>query len=326
MQVFTLGVVNAITALLAICELGNRSPGMQEHGIPASGDQGTIQGILDRDFPTWKDWIEKQAKKNLDKDKITRATQDASTAIVPLVKAPISQVRRVRRAGSLNISVTNDMTRFMVVVVVTTTRTTTMIMMMIMVMMIMMVMLMVTVMIMMIMIMMIMFMVMLVVLMTLLLLLPYLLSLYRCLRSCRPQGIQAAVKQNIQPQVVANAKAAGKSASKRIFDDRRKNIILTSLIPFYGWVKGTKMISQASSDAKKAAKTAAQQSVQEAFDSPSIKVRASPPLCLSPSPVTVVSPLASVSRPPRNLSLAGSPRLFMRFSTLGALWILGKLN
>ena len=83
------------------------------------------------------------------------------------------------------------------------------------------------------------------------------------------------MKQELQPEIVANAKAAGKSAAKQIFDDRRKHIMLISLIPFYGWVEGPILISRASSDAKSAAKQAAQASVQQAFNSFHTKVSTS---------------------------------------------------
>ena len=89
---FTLGVVNAVTSLLAICNLAQKSPGMQQHNIPATGDEGTIQGVLDKDFPAWKDYIERQAKRSLNKLKIKEATQKATQAVLPIVKEPISQV------------------------------------------------------------------------------------------------------------------------------------------------------------------------------------------------------------------------------------------
>ena len=65
---------------------------MQQHNIPATGDEGTIQGVLDKDFPAWKDYIERQAKRSLNKLKIKEATQKATQAVLPIVKEPISQV------------------------------------------------------------------------------------------------------------------------------------------------------------------------------------------------------------------------------------------
>lgn len=93
LQAFTSTIVNAITGMLAICDLRKKSSALQQHNVPAAEDEGTVQGILDKDFPDWKEFIEQQAKKKLNKMAINEASSAATTAILPLVKSPIQTVR-----------------------------------------------------------------------------------------------------------------------------------------------------------------------------------------------------------------------------------------
>lgn len=79
--------------MLAICDLRKKSSALQQHNVPAAEDEGTVQGILDKDFPDWKEFIEQQAKKKLNKMAINEASSAATTAILPLVKSPIQTVR-----------------------------------------------------------------------------------------------------------------------------------------------------------------------------------------------------------------------------------------
>ena len=79
-------------------------------------------------------------------------------------------------------------------------------------------------------------------------------------------------KTQVLPNIINNAKSKGKSAAKRVFDDRRGHIIAIGLIPFYGWVKVAQLISDAKRDAINDARNAAKQSVTDDFNSEAVKV------------------------------------------------------
>lgn len=85
--------------MLAICDLRKKSSALQQHNVPAAEDEETVQGILDKDFPDWKEFIEQQAKKKLNKMAINEASSAATTAILPLVKSPIQTVRTALLSG-----------------------------------------------------------------------------------------------------------------------------------------------------------------------------------------------------------------------------------
>ena len=60
--------------------------------IPAEGDLQALQDILDTDFPTWKEYIKAQAKKHLNKALVKEAATNATNAVLPIVKKPITEV------------------------------------------------------------------------------------------------------------------------------------------------------------------------------------------------------------------------------------------
>ena len=82
--------------------------------------------------------------------------------------------------------------------------------------------------------------------------------------------VLAKAKREILPKIVNDAKSSGKSAAKRVFDDRRGHIIAIGLIPFYGWVKGQMLIADAKRDANKDAKNAAIATVNNQFNSSAV--------------------------------------------------------
>ena len=86
------------------------------------------------------------------------------------------------------------------------------------------------------------------------------------------QQVLAKAKGEVLPKIINNAKSSGKSAAKRVFDDRRGHIIAIGLIPFYGWVKAPMLIADAKRDAINDAKNAAKAAVNSQFNSPAIKV------------------------------------------------------
>ena len=83
----------------------------------------------------------------------------------------------------------------------------------------------------------------------------------------------AKAKQEVLPGIINEAKASGKSAAKKVFDDRRGHILAIGLIPFYGWVKAVKLIAAAKRDAIKEAKEAAKEKVNSELNSPAVKVK-----------------------------------------------------
>lgn len=86
------------------------------------------------------------------------------------------------------------------------------------------------------------------------------------------QQVLAEAKGDILPNIVDEAKSSGKSAAKKVFDDRRGHIIAIGLIPFYGWVKAPMLIAEAKTDAINDAKNAAKATVNSKFNSPAVKV------------------------------------------------------
>lgn len=86
----------------------------------------------------------------------------------------------------------------------------------------------------------------------------------------------AQAKAQVLPNVVNNAKSRGKSAAKRVFDDRRGHIIAIGLIPFYGWVKSQMLVADAKRDAINDARNAAKASVIDDFNSEAVKVKDEP--------------------------------------------------
>jgi len=161
--------------MLALCDLRKKSHGLQKLGIPAEGDLQALQDILDTDFPTWKEYIKAQAKKHLNKALVKEAATNATNAVLPIVKKPITE------------------------------------------------------------------------------------------------QVLAKAKGEVLPKIINNAKSSGKSAAKRVFDDRRGHIIAIGLIPFYGGVKARMLIADAKRDAINDAKNAAKAAVNSQFNSPAIK-------------------------------------------------------
>ena len=86
------------------------------------------------------------------------------------------------------------------------------------------------------------------------------------------QQVLAKTKGEILPGIINDAKASGKSAAKRVFDDRRGHIMATGCIPFYGWVKAPMLIADAKRDAINDAKHAAEETVNSEFHSAAVKV------------------------------------------------------
>ena len=86
------------------------------------------------------------------------------------------------------------------------------------------------------------------------------------------QQVLAKAKGEILPGIINDAKASGKSAAKRVFDDRRGHIMATGCIPFYGWVKAPMLIADAKRDAINNAKHAAEETVNSEFHSAAVKV------------------------------------------------------
>ena len=86
------------------------------------------------------------------------------------------------------------------------------------------------------------------------------------------QQVLAKAKDEILPGIINDAKASGKSAAKRVFDDRRGHIMATGCIPFYGWVKAPMLIADAKRDAINDAKHAAEETVNSKFNSSAVKV------------------------------------------------------
>ena len=86
------------------------------------------------------------------------------------------------------------------------------------------------------------------------------------------QQVLAKAKGEILPGIINDAKASGKSAAKRVFDDRRGHIMATGCIPFYGWVKAPMLIADAKRDAINNAKHAAEETANSEFHSAAVKV------------------------------------------------------
>lgn len=86
------------------------------------------------------------------------------------------------------------------------------------------------------------------------------------------QQVLAKAKGEILPGIINDAKASGKSAAKRVFDDRRGHIMATGCIPFYGWVKAPMLIADAKRDAINDAKHAAEETVNSEFHCAAVKV------------------------------------------------------
>ncbi|EDO42668.1 predicted protein [Nematostella vectensis] len=89
LQVFTLHIVNAVTDMVALVDLRDKSSKLQQYNVPASTDKGTLQQLLDSDFPKWKEYIKQQAKKHLNTAMVKEAKENATKAVLPIVKQPI---------------------------------------------------------------------------------------------------------------------------------------------------------------------------------------------------------------------------------------------
>ena len=82
----------------------------------------------------------------------------------------------------------------------------------------------------------------------------------------------AKAKQEVLPRIIYEAKASGKSAAEKVFDERRGHILAIGLIPFYGLAKAGLLIAASKRDAIKEAKEAAKEKVNSELNSPAIKV------------------------------------------------------
>ena len=60
--------------------------------IPSEGDLRALRDILDADFPAWKEYIEAQVKRNLDKELAKEIKANVKNAVLPIVKKPIKEV------------------------------------------------------------------------------------------------------------------------------------------------------------------------------------------------------------------------------------------
>ncbi|KAL9984719.1 hypothetical protein ACROYT_G007047 [Oculina patagonica] len=66
-EVFRNSLIHATTGLLAVCELRQLCPTLQENNIPEKGDEEELLALLEKNFPDWKDLMKAKAKRDVDK-------------------------------------------------------------------------------------------------------------------------------------------------------------------------------------------------------------------------------------------------------------------
>ena len=95
LQVLNLKVVSAVTSMRALCDLRKTSCEFQGHKVPREDDEDTIQDILNKNFPDWKEHIKEETKKHMNQMAVRAANTTAYQTVLATVRKPIKDVRLI---------------------------------------------------------------------------------------------------------------------------------------------------------------------------------------------------------------------------------------